>query len=942
MAHTPMLQPPQTSENGPTAQLRTSAGAQIPLQAVRFDGSLVGGKARIAVHQRYQNTESIPLEAVYIFPLPSDATLYTFSMKSGGRTLTGVVQEREQAFRTYDNALVAGHGAALVEQERPNVFTANVGNILPGEEVELVLEYLQTLRAEEGFISWRIPTMVAPRYIPGTPTGSPTSDGWSPPTDRVPDADRITPPVGGATYTLELALRLDLGRPLQVESPSHALDLQPGEGHEVLVRLAQKTTALDRDLVLNLRSEGEGSFTTLSAHKDAGEAGFFALTVVPDLMTSQPDATGQTLVFLVDVSGSMSGQSIEQARAALQLCLRNLREGDRFNLIAFSSSFRSLHPAPVPFTQASLHHADAWVQALVASGGTELLEPLVTGATQAGNGLLVVLTDGEVGNEAEILRAFLGLTTRPRVYSFGIGTNVSDALLKDLSRHSSGALEMIYPGERIEDKVLAQLSRAIAPRVRGVSLKLEGLELMELTPQTMPDLVDGEPVTLYGRYQAGGTGRAILRGTLYDRPFGLEVQVALPESASEPALKTLWAGEKIRDLQALQVSGRRESSNRARIIELATTYSVSTPFTSFVVVEQRTGARNQPGIPERRTVPTHIPAGWAMFDAAPEAQAQEEQKRSRARMSPPVMARMAIASPSGGAAWSASAPPPPPVVMPSPMAMPRPAAPPAAAPMKMKEAFHEITGEQFAPALEALVFDRSSQDELEEVADFLSAPPPPPAPVAASAPRSESLLAQMKGFLGLGGRASEQEKGGGGPGASSGAFAAAAPLKREAAEAPDTTLYMGLKKVVAAPRRAEPITHETEKADTSADPVGLLKLQLASGHFPAGGSTEPEALLRATTAALVQLHGAGITASHPLYGGQLKKAVDAVLGMVGTDAASSVSRDLLMAALGAAWLVSTGRRTRTQLEKLADSNGTPLGDEAAVKARVTAFVQTGG
>ncbi|HEY0094367.1 MAG TPA: VIT domain-containing protein, partial [Archangium sp.] len=194
------------------AGLYTQSGAQVPLQGVDVTGELLGGHARVRVRQRYRNTESKPIEAVYVFPLPSDATLTAFSMECAGRRVQGVLKEREAAFRTYDDAVTAGHGAALLDQERPNVFTAQVGNLLPGEETLVDVEFLQAIQVEEGCVRWALPTLVAPRYIPGTPSGDRSAHGWAEPTNHVPDADRITPPVGDARYGLTLELLISLGR----------------------------------------------------------------------------------------------------------------------------------------------------------------------------------------------------------------------------------------------------------------------------------------------------------------------------------------------------------------------------------------------------------------------------------------------------------------------------------------------------------------------------------------------------------------------------------------------------------------------------------------------------------------------------------------------------------------------------------------------------------
>jgi Ca-activated chloride channel family protein len=606
------------------AGLYTTDDRPIPLRGVEVTGEVLGGHAQVTVRQRYQNAEAKPVEAVYTFPLPSDATLTGFAMTCAGRRLDGVVKEREEAFRDYDNALFAGHGAALLEQERPNVFTASVGNLLPEEETVVEITYVQRVPADEGALHWSVPTLVAPRYIPGKPAGDRTAGGWSEPTHQVPDADRITPRIGKVDYGLTLDLVFDLGVPVEVESPSHAIDVQT-EGSRTRVRFRQENVALDRDVVLLARGMignigdiggADGRIESVIAHRPESGAGYLALTVVPDLAADGATVPPQDVVFVIDTSGSMSGASLPQAQAALRLCLRHLREGDRFNVIGFNTHWQGFAKALVPFTQRALEEVDRWVEALEAMGGTEMLAPLTAAVKSAPDGVVVLLTDGQVGNETAILKAALEARGSARLYSFGIGTNVSDILLRDLARSTGGAVEFIHPGERIDDKVVAQFARAIAPRVDDIKVSFEGVEITELAPEEPPALVDGEPWVMLGKVAGGERGRAIVTGSRDGKPFRLEVPVDLTAAGERPVVAKLWAQERVRVLtDAMRtVSGQRADRLKERIVALAVEHGLSTPYTSFVVIETRTGDRKATGVPETRVVPVNLPAGWTMFD----------------------------------------------------------------------------------------------------------------------------------------------------------------------------------------------------------------------------------------------------------------------------------------------------------------------------------------
>ncbi len=848
------------------AGLYTRSGAQVPLQGVDVTGELLGGHARVRVRQRYRNTESKPVEAVYVFPLPSDATLTAFSMECAGRRVQGVLKEREEAFRTYDDAVTAGHGAALLDQERPNVFTAQVGNLLPGEETLVDVEFLQAIQIEEGCVRWALPTLVAPRYIPGTPTGDRTAHGSADPTNRVPDADRITPPVGDARYGLTLDLLVALGREVVVESPSHTLDISRAEGG-TRVKLSQPTVALDRDLVLSIRSPDTSTpLTTLVTHRKGEEPGTFALTVVPDLLGMAAGPRRQEVVFVVDTSGSMEGESLPQAQGALRLCLRHLREGDRFNIIAFENRFHSFSPQPVTFTQKTLEQADRWVSALRADGGTELLQPMVAAVQAAPDGVVVLLTDGQVGNESEILNAVMGARKTARIYSFGIGTNVSDVLLRDMARQTGGAVEFIHPGERIDDKVVAQFSRALAPRVTGVEVRFEGVEASELAPAEPPQLVDGTPWSLFGRYTTPGSGKLVLKGKSGAETFSLSIPVNFPAQGERPAVEKLWAAERIRAWQDAALVGRRAQALKERIVQLALAHGIVTPYTSFVVVEERTGERRASGQPETRVVPVNAPAGWAMFGTAKQEEAEgatlgaSSGGRGSSRRSRAVMPAKSV---------PAGAPPPP-----APMA-----APPAAS---------------FAP----------------------------PAPARAAAPAPQEAAKKKGGFFG-------------------GLFKDKAPAPADmGADMEDDSLGVAeeafAEEAEEMPSRAEKAAREPALATDGG--MGLLEQQLASGLWAGtGAGAEPVRQARATALALLELLRQGITSSHPLHGPQVKKAVEALLALVPQLGGAP---DVAELALGVAWLVAAGPRTRGRIAQAAQpiaGLSSRLQNEVALRQHVDAL-----
>lgn len=607
--------------------LMTKLGAPIPLREVDAEGELVGGVLTMRMRQRFENRERGAIEAIYTFPLPSDATVIGFWMESGGRRLEGQVFEREEAFRRYDDAMIAGHGAALVEQERRNVFTANVGNILPGEDVVIEIVYVERVTVDEGSLRVTVPTLVAPRYMPGAPAGPRTAFGTAEPTTRVPDADRISPSIGDASYAIGLRLDLHVDARARIVSPSHAIAVAD-LGSAKRVTFTHGRVRLDRDVVVNVEGDVEAAgMSAVAAHRrpselddhgglrglvrrattDTPPSGYVALTHVPNLPRRKTDAVH--VVFVVDTSGSMAGLAIEEARRALRLSLRQLRVGDAFTIIAFDDRFEALSPGLLAFDEANLRLADDFVARMHADGGTEMLEPLLEAVRLAPRGIVVLLTDGQVGNEDEIAQAVLQSAPRTRFYTFGIGTNVSDHLLGELARRSRGGKESIHPGERIDDKVLATFARATARRVTDVRLETSGVTLEEVAPGALPDLVDGEAFTILARYATPGEGTLTLRGSLDGAPWTCSLPVHLPEEADAPAVATLWARARIDALEAMPLEGRRERAMRERIVALAKEHGLASRHTSLLVVETRDVDRRATGA-AARPIPVSAPHGW--------------------------------------------------------------------------------------------------------------------------------------------------------------------------------------------------------------------------------------------------------------------------------------------------------------------------------------------
>jgi Ca-activated chloride channel family protein len=484
----------------------------------------------------------------------------------------------------------------------------------------------------------------------------------------------------------------------------------------------------------------------------------------------------------------------------------------------------------------------------------------------AKDGVLVVLTDGQVGNEDQILATFMDRrsSSTARVYSFGIGTNVSDGLLRSLADRTGGGVEMIHPGERIDEKVVATFAKATAPRVTDLKISFRGVEGGEIAPAEPKALVDGEPFALFGTFETSGIGAVEIRGKRDGESFYLEVPIDLPDACDRPVVAKLWAQARIRDLERSIVTGRRADTMKQRIIDLAKAHGVSSKYTSFIVVEKRSGDRRQNAMPETRVVPVNAPAGWAMHQhqtsvAAPRAYSMN---RMMAPSAPaPAMARRSMPRPAAGMPAGYSPPPPP---------MAAGGAPPTPPPGRSSP----ITGAapplaQGRPSIDAL-YDMASSGEEADDAD-----------------ESVRTLA----------RDTDVD------------YARASSKKMFEMDAVAGSMAAPL------PEPSDPI-------------LALLSKQAASGLWETAGKDPIET----TAVTLVALLKLGVTAAHAVHGAQVKKAVEALLERF----AATPPKDARIAqlALGVAWLMATGRRTKKQIEDTAQACGAKLDDETRVRAEV--------
>src|SRR2546426_816088 len=587
---------------------------QCPLEHTDVVAEITGNVAQVEVTQTFQNPYDRKIEAVYVFPLPDRAAVNDMEIKVGDRTIKGLIKRREEARAVYEAALQAGHVAALLDQERPNIFTQSVANILPGSEVVVTIRYFETVPYASGSYEFSFPMVVGPRFIPGAPTTE-GERGHSPDTTEVPDASRITPPglrpEVRTGHDISLEVRLDAGATVrELGSPSHQVSVESnGRGGDV-IRLKKEDSIPNRDFVLRYRVDGDAPNLIVLPHRTEGD-GYFLMLVQPEAKPATTDIFPKEMIFVVDCSGSMSGQPIEKVKEAMAYALRGLDPRDTFQIVRFSNRAETLEPAPVLATPGNIERALRYVVHLSGEGGTIMLEGVRTALAYPEDPqrlrIVSFMTDGYIGNEEAILAYMAKHLGGARLFSFGVGTAVNRYLLDKMADFGRGAVEYVLPGDDSGKAIRRFYDRIRSPYLTDIQIDWGGLGVTDMYPREIPDLFLGQPVTAYGRYGQPGKAEVTLRARLGGKPYEQRLTVQLPDRQQEgEAIGTLWARAHIEDL-----SDRLIVSSQPALVEeitrVALAHRLVSKYTSFVAVEERidTGAE-KPALVE---VPVCTPPG---------------------------------------------------------------------------------------------------------------------------------------------------------------------------------------------------------------------------------------------------------------------------------------------------------------------------------------------
>jgi Ca-activated chloride channel family protein len=554
-----------------------NAAVGIPLERQTVRAEISGIVARVSVSQRFRALGAKrAAEAVYRFPLPHDASVHEFRMTIGNREVLGVIERREEARRIYEKAKDRGIAASLLESEAPNVFTMNVANLLPNRPIDVHVVYSQRIGLDDDRYRFRFPLRVGRRNTAEDPDPA--------------HARAVTAHTGftGFTVDLEVAISPDCAL-FNLGSPSHEGRLEREGDSAVRLRLAPADPKEDFVLTYDLSSPTR-RVVVLPHRPDPASPGYFLLMVVPEKLPRNTYAPKEYL-FVLDVSGSMGGEKIMQGKRALEGFIHMLLPQDTFNAYLFAGSSTPFAERSVKATPESIARAVAWLDDANAGGGTNMLQAieavLAPESDPQRERVLVLISDGQVSAEPQIVKLVAERMNRGRAFTFAVGDSPNDHLMESLARVGRGTCEYVTNREDLEQKVLRFAERSRRALLRDPVLAWDGLQVDELAPSPTPALYTSRPIVVFGRYVSGGAGTLTISGAGRDGEESERVEVAFPaQTMLNAAVPFLWAGARIRDIMregSLQRLGEEEV--RVAVTRLALAHRLVTEWTSFVAVD---------------------------------------------------------------------------------------------------------------------------------------------------------------------------------------------------------------------------------------------------------------------------------------------------------------------------------------------------------------------
>lgn len=554
---------------------------RFPLKETNVITNINGVIAETYVTQTYANEGVNPINASYVFPASSDVTVHGMTMEIGNNRVTAQIKEREEAKQEFNQAKSEGKSASLLEQQRPNVFTMDVANIMPGDTARIELHYTELIRPEEGSYEFIFPTVVGPRFASPSEAGNTDTNDWveSP---YLPDGE--TPP---GKY--HITVNLSTGVPItELTCKSHEINItKNGESSAKITLSNPSDYAGNRDFILKYKLTGEELKSGLVLTKGESE-NYFMLSLQPPKRYVPEDIPPREYIFVLDVSGSMNGYPLDTAKVLIQDLVTNLKETDKFNLILFSGASVQMSAKSLPATDKNIKKAVDLIDKQKGYGGTSLspalLDALAIPAEESIARSIVVITDGYISGEQNVFDIINQNMNNCSFFSFGIGSSVNDYLINGIAKAGLGESFIVTDSEDAASTAQRFRTYIQTPLLTDIQVTYDGFEVYDVEPSVPGTLFAQKPIVLFGKWQGEPVGSIKITGKTGSQDYCEELQVAdIKTMEQNNAIGYMWARTRLERLMDYGYS-KDDPSVKDEVTQLGLSYSIMTPYTSFIAV----------------------------------------------------------------------------------------------------------------------------------------------------------------------------------------------------------------------------------------------------------------------------------------------------------------------------------------------------------------------
>ncbi len=565
----------------------------FPLKETNVSTTISGVIAETFVTQTYANEGSNPINARYLFPASDSVSIHGMKMQIGNEIITAKIQEREEAKKTFEDAKSEGKSASLLEQQRPNVFSMDVANIMPGDEVDIELHYTELISSTDGTYEFVFPTVTGPRYASsGEEAQGP--DGKA--KEESPDDEWVSSPYLEEGKTppgkYNITVNLSTGVPItDLFCKSHEIQVKKDGADKAQITLADpEDYAGNRDFILDYRLTGQEVSCGLMLDSDQ-EENYFLLMVQPPNRYTPDEIPPREYIFILDVSGSMYGYPLDTAKTLIRDLVSGLKESDRFNVLLFSNASVQMSPQSVPATKENIQKAVELIEEESGGGGTELApamqSALAIPADKNFSRSIITITDGYISGEKEIFEIIGKNLSTTNFFSFGIGDSVNRYLIDGIAKAGEGEAFVVTDPEDAADTANRFRTYVQAPLLTDIKVSYDGFDAYEVEPPAIPTLFAKRPIILYGKWKGEPSGTIRITGKTGKEDYSKEIDVSQIDSAkSNQAIRYLWARKKVERLTDYGIQGTDSDLTKKMVTSIGLKYSMMTPYTSFVAVAE--------------------------------------------------------------------------------------------------------------------------------------------------------------------------------------------------------------------------------------------------------------------------------------------------------------------------------------------------------------------